>query len=268
MEITNFSEYLINSGLSKNTINSYCYSVSNFTTKYPIWNKQNLLAHRDYLVTNLKPNTVNLRIHGINKYLDFIQKPDLKLSFIKIQQRSFLENIISDYEYLQLKNHLLTHKNKKWYFIIVLLGTSGVRISELLQISVIDITVGYMDLYSKCGKIRRVYFLDSLCRELLLWLNSERIYEGNIFLNKNRLPITARGISYQLKKFSAELHIRPDKIHPHSFRHYFAKKFLQKSNDLAMLADILGHSSIETTRIYLRKTSDEQHNIINQLVTW
>ena len=91
---------------------------------------------------------------------------------------------------------------------------------------------------------------------------------GFLFLNKYGELITARGIAVQLKHFGSKYGLDPSVVYPHSFRHRFAKSLLERYNDIAMLADLMGHASIETTRIYLRKTSTEQQNIINQIIDW
>ena len=91
---------------------------------------------------------------------------------------------------------------------------------------------------------------------------------GYIFRNRFGSRITTRGISQQLKNFAVKYGIDPKVVYPHSFRHRFAKNFLEKLNDIALLADLMGHESIETTRIYLRKTASEQQEIVNRIVTW
>ena len=91
---------------------------------------------------------------------------------------------------------------------------------------------------------------------------------GFFFLNKYGERITTRGISGQLKKLSVRYNINPAVVYPHSFRHRFAKSFLERCNDIAFLADLMGHESIETTRIYLRKTSTEQREIVDTIINW
>ena len=87
-------------------------------------------------------------------------------------------------------------------------------------------------------------------------------------MNRYGGVISSRGISQQLKKFAMEYGLDPKVVYPHSFRHRFAKNFLEKYNDIAFLADLMGHESIETTRIYLRKTATEQQQIVDKIVTW
>ena len=129
--------------------------------------------------------------------------------------------------------------------------------------------MGHLDLYSKGGKLRRIYIPKELQKEALSWLMTEKQQEsGFIFLNKYGERITTRGISGQLKKLAVRYDINPVVVYPHSFRHRFAKSFLERCNDIAFLADLMGHESIETTRIYLRKTSTEQREIVDTIINW
>ena len=155
-----------------------------------------------------------------------------------------------------------------WYFVVRFLAATGARISELLQLKAEHIVLGYLDLYSKGGKLRRLYIPALLQQEALEWLESQNCQSGFIFLNRQGNLLTTRGISIQLKHFALRYNINPAVVYPHSFRHLFAKNFLERFNDIALLADLMGHESIETTRIYLRKTSTEQHNIVNRVVDW
>lgn len=121
---------------------------------------------------------------------------------------------------------------------------------------------------SKGGKIRRIYIPQKLCEEFLLWLESQHIETGFAFFNKAGDRISRVGIVNAMKKQAKKYKIDEAVVYPHSFRHRFAKNFLEKYNDIALLADLMGHESIETTRIYLRMTAGEQSKIINDVVTW
>ncbi len=103
---------------------------------------------------------------------------------------------------------------------------------------------------------------------MLSWLAMQGRETGFIFINRQGKPITPRGISSQLKVLARQYKITPDTVYPHSFRHRFAKNFLMKFNDISLLADLMGHESIETTRIYLTRSSDEQRELIDKIVTW
>ena len=148
------------------------------------------------------------------------------------------------------------------------LAATGARISELLEIKVEHVRAGMLDIYGKGGKVRRIYFPRKLREEAEEWLRTEGRNSGYLFLNRFGGPITPRGISKQLKTLARKYSMNLAVIYPHSFRHRFAKNFLEKHNDVSLLADLMGHESIETTRIYLRKTSSEQQEIVDSVVTW
>ncbi len=268
MIISKFQKYLIEQNLSKNTICSYLQTINDFKKLFSTIQKNNLLLYKAKLIEKYKPKSVNLKIQGINKYLEFLNLSELKLNFIKIQQKTFIENIISDSDYLFFKNQLKKDKNFTWYFVVRFLAATGARVSELIQIKVEDVKKGYIDLYTKGGKIRRIYIPKKLQIEATEWLNNINLHSGYIFLNKNKKQLTTRGIAHQLKELAKKYKLNLSVIYPHSFRHRFAKNFLSKNNDIALLADLMGHESIETTRIYLRKTSQEQKEIVDKVVDW
>lgn len=262
-----FELHLRHQGLSENTIKSYLYGINYFLKNYEL-RLEDLLEYKGYLLGKSKPRTVNLRIQGINKYLEYIGKEKLKLSFIKIQQRTFIEDVISHADYLFLKRNLRNENNWKWYFVIWYLGATGARVSELVKIKVEHVEMGYFDIYSKGGKVRRLYIPKKLRNETKIWLDNENRLTGYLFLNRFDDPITTRGISQQLKNYAIKFGLDTQVVYPHSFRHLFAKNFLEKYNDISLLADLMGHESIETTRIYLRKSASEQQNIVDKVVTW
>ena len=243
-----FKNYLIDLNLANNTIYTYINAIKNYFESYNEFNKKNLSNWKIYLIENFKAKTVNLKIQAINKYLEFIKKKNLKIKSIKIQQQTFLER--------KLKNE----NNKEWYFIVWFLGATGARISELIKIKVEHVEFGYIDIYTKGGKSRRIYIPIILKKEVMIWIKE--------VLKINSGYITTRGISQQLKNFATKYGIDQKVVYPHSFRHRYAKNFLEKYNDISLLADLLGHESIQTTRIYLRKTANEQQEIVDKIVTW
>ena len=263
-----FKAFLEKSDLSRNTITSYVWTVNHFITNYGDVNKENLLAYKGFLVEHFKPQTVNLRLQALNRYLEFIKKDKMKLKFVKVQQKNFLENVISDADYKFLKKKLKADGHQEWYFVVWFMAATGARVSELLQIKVEHVEVGYLDMYSKGGKIRRLYIPKRLREEAVKWLKEKKLTSGYIFRNRYGNVITTRGISQQLKHFAVQYGINPKVVYPHSFRHRYAKNFLEKYNDIALLADLMGHESIETTRIYLRRTATEQRQIVDEVVTW
>ena len=266
--ITQFKAYLAKTNLAENTITSYVWTVTYYLEHYKEVNKKNLLAYKGYLVENFKPQTVNLRLQAVNKFLEFSKQEKLKMKFVKAQQKNFLENVISDADYKFLKTKLKTDGYDQWYFIVWFMAATGARVSELLQIKAEHVNVGYLDLYSKGGKMRRIYIPKKLCTEATKWLKERDMTSGYLFTNRTGNCLSTRGIAIQLKHFAENYGINREVVYPHSFRHRFAKNFLEKFNDIALLADLMGHESIETTRIYLRRTASEQQKIVDRVVTW
>ena len=177
--------------------------------------------------------------------------------------------------YLLAVRHFFSHSDSLWedgeynyYFLIRLMAATGVRISELVLFDVEDVKKGYRDIYSKGNKLRRVYIPAVLRKAFEEWPGFSQRPDGILFLNRFGAPLSASGIRFQLKVFAARYDIDPDVMYPHSFRHRFAKNFIEVCPDIALLSDLLGHDSIETTRIYLRRSSREQYRIVNQVVNW
>lgn len=266
--IDTFKAYLDKTNLSENSKSAYLFALRQFTEQYGSVTKKNLTAYKVWLVDHFKPQTVNLRLCGMNCYLESMGKEKRKLSFVKVQQKPFLENVISEADYLYFKKRLKEDGELFWYFVIRFLAATGARVSELIQIKAEHVKLGYLDLYSKGGKLRRIYIPATLQEETSQWLGSKRQDSGFLFLNKRGDRITTRGISGELKKYAVKYGIDPKVVYPHSFRHRFAKSFLAKCNDIAFLADLMGHESIETTRIYLRKTATEQREIVDKVIDW
>ena len=264
-----FREFLTKQNLSEKTIRSYIFAINRYLKLYNNRiSKKRLFEYKGYLIENFSPKTANLRMQAINKYLDFLNRPELKLKFIKVQQKNLLENVISDADYKFLKAQLKKDNKMDWYFVVRYLCATGARVSELVQLKIEHVIKGYYDIYSKGGKVRRIYIPQKLQEETLEYVKDKKMQNGYLFLNKDRRRITTRGIATQLKIMAKFYGINPDVVYPHSFRHRYAKNFLESYNDISLLADLMGHESIETTRIYLRKTSTEQQEIVNRIVIW
>lgn len=268
MDLQPFETYLRQANMAENTISAYLYALKEFDSRHKELNKKNLLVYKTFLIESYKPKTVNLRIQAVNKYLDFIGKSKLRLKSVKVQQRSYLENVISNADYTFLKNKLKKEPNQEWYFVVRFLAATGARVSELVQMKVEHVKVGYFDIYTKGGKIRRIYIPKKLREEAEVWLTANKRESGYLFLNRFGERITTRGIAQQLKNYAEKYGLNPAVVYPHSFRHRYAKNFLEKFNDISLLADLMGHESIETTRIYLRRSSTEQQDIVDRIITW
>lgn len=184
------------------------------------------------------------------------------------QRRNTPKDWFEAFDQLLLKTSLLQDGQTKWYFVVWFLSATGARVGELVKLKVEHVECGFFDIYGKGGKLRRLYIPETLQKEALKWLAKDGRSSGYLFLNRFGKQITPRGIASQLKTFAKKYGLDEAVVYPHSFRHRFAKNFLEKRNDIALLADLMGHEHIETTRIYLRQTASEQREVVNKVVTW
>lgn len=263
-----FRSYLETQDKSANTVRAYLFAVRQFFSLHKELTHESLMLHKCYLIERYKPQTVNLRIRALNAYMEFQKNPDSKILMIRQQHKIFVENVISQADYEYLKNCLLRDGKMTYYFAVRIMATTGVRVSELISLTVEDMECGYVNIYSKGNRMRRVYIPKTVQTDCLCWLNNIECHSGPIFLNRLGQPITPAGIRDQFKTFAVHYGLDPSVVYPHSFRHLFAKNFIEHCDDIALLSDLLGHESIETTRIYLKKSYTEQKKIFNQVVNW
>lgn len=266
--VDKFRLWLTEKRMSANTVRAYMNAVYTYYNIYgAAINEGNLNKFQNYLEQHYRPKTVNLRVIAFNKFLAFAGYKQ-RLRLIKCQQKSFLEDVISYSDYLRFKSRLSEESDQKWYFIVWTLASTGVRISELVQFRAEHAFDGMLDLRSKGNKVRRIYIPRALRLRLTKWLTKQNRLSGPLFLNAEGQAISIRGISKGLERHAERYGMNKRLVHPHAFRHLFAKKFLETKNDLTMLADLLGHESLDTTKIYLRMTSQEQRDIIDKIVEW
>ena len=265
----NFKAYLSEKGFSQNTIDSYLFALRQLNERIASdLTNEALLEHKDWLTTHFASKTVNLRITAINAYLDFVQYSGIRLKGLRVQQKPFLDNVISQTDYELLRDSLFNDGELFWHYVVRFLTCTGARISELRQFTVNSVFKGYLDLVSKGDKLRRIYIPASLQTDAVAWLKTLGKTEGYVFTAKSDEPMSARGISMGLKRFATKYGINQDVVYPHSFRHRFAKNFIAKNPDIAFLADLMGHESLETTRIYLRRTALEQRTAVDETIDW
>ena len=153
-----YEEYLRAQEYAENTVASYTFAIRQYNERYARISNQSLLDHKEWLVSSFSPKTANNRIGAINSYLDFIEYEGLRLKGIKVQQKPFLNNVISNDEYNILRNGLKQDGDFFWYFIVRYLACTGVRVSELRQFEVHHVEAGFMDIISKGQKLRRFTF--------------------------------------------------------------------------------------------------------------
>lgn len=270
--LNGWEQWLKKRELAKNTIEIYTITINQYYKKYKKITKENFMNYKANLIEKSAIKTVNLKIQALSSLIDYVTEKEnndsylkLKVKTIPVQRKNFLENVISKGEYLNFAEQLKKSKQMKWYMIVKFLGCTGARISELIKFNTFDVKKGYVDIVSKGQKLRRIYIPKHLKNEAIDWIGKR---EGFLFLNKFNKPMTTRGIAHGLKELAIKFGINADVVYPHSFRHMFAFNFLEKYKDIALLADLMGHSNIETTRIYLRLTSEQQQKIVDEVVDW
>lgn len=263
-----FETYLISHSYAPNTIASYLFAAVQLQERAVVLTDQALLEHKEWLVASFSAKTANNRIGAINVYLDYRGYSGLRLKGVKVQQKPFLDNVISKKEYQTLIRGLKDDNDLFWYFAIRYLACTGARVSELRCFEVQHVELGYMDLISKGNKLRRVYIPRPLRKETQSWCNQNNKTSGLLFCNEKGKALSTRGISLGLKRAAFRYGVNQDVVYPHSFRHLFAKNFIERNPDIALLADLMGHESIETTRIYLRRTASEQIATVDRTVNW
>ncbi len=211
------------------------------------------------------PQTIRLRITALERFSKWIKKP-IELKRPKFNRKLNTENVPTESDYKKLLDYLYTRTNKDHYFFIKILATTGARVSEFFQLKWEDILNGEVTLKGKGNKYRRFFFSKQLQTEVKSYVK-EQNKTGYVAVGKfGRL--TQRGLCQSMKDWGDKCGIDKCKMHPHAFRHFFAKMYLKKNNDVVQLAEILGHGSIDTTRIYLQKSYDEQKREFNRSVTW
>ena len=259
--LENFIKFLKNEkDYSSNTLESYSFTFRDFFSRFN--NISNDTCH-EYIQklenAGKSPKTIRLRIVGLEKIGAFTKIP-LKIKRPKISMSLSTDNIPNEDDFKTLIKY--TYKrNKNLSFVIKLLGTTGARVSEMLQFTFEQVQSGTCELKGKGGKYRRFFFTESV-------QDYAKGKSGFICTNRFGNRMTSRGLASIIKEYGIKAGIEKEKLHPHAFRHFFSKMFLQRTNDIVFLADILGHSNLETTRLYLRKSYDEQQREINRAVTW
>lgn len=268
-----FELWLYENEKSANSIDSYMYSVKLFFQKYNKLTKANMIDFKRRMITDeygYSFKTANVKLAGINSYCDFVNMPECKVKQYKSQKKLAVDNVISLRQYNKLLQCLKDDNNMKWYFIIKVLGMTGVRVSELIQIKIDDFEQQYSIIYNK-GKSRKVYLPKSLCEEVIEFYKDK---PDTIYLcessQKDKQAMTTRGIASCLRRFGQLYNIDIKVMHAHSFRHFFAINFLKsnKDNDIVLLSNLLGHSNINTTAIYLQKTENDQIRELNKTINW
>lgn len=263
----NYEKYLRDQELSDNTIRSYVLTASQLDELCPEIDGESLARFRETLIGQYAPASASQKIQAANSYLSYRGLGHLRIRSAKVPSRRYLQRTLTLDDYGKLKCWLRENGLRTYYFSVRIMANTGVRVSELMRLTSGDALRGYGDVRGKGGKLRRVYFPEGLQTELEEWAGDRKLGQP-LMLNRFGKPLSARGLSGQLKVYAQRCGVNPALVHPHAFRHLFARQFLAHGGDIALLADLLGHSSLETTRIYLRQTVEEQRRHIDELVCW
>ncbi len=214
--------------------------------------KELLLSYRDELLKTRKVQTVNGFLSAINAYLEFVDQKDMRVHFVKVQRAAFIEENkeLTQAEYKRLLETAKARGNERLYLLMMTIGSTGIRVSELMHITVNAARQGRAHIYMK-GKSRTVLMPKELCKKLLDYCRRSHISEGQIFCTRSGRPLDRTNICHDMKKLCREAKVNEHKVFPHNLRHLFARSFYAIEKNLAHLADVLGHTRIETTRIYV-----------------
>lgn len=265
IDIDGFRAKLYEDELAPNTVRSYVHAVQQYAAQYQEISKQHLIEHKQHLMQSYKPATVNLRITALLAYCRYIGQPQ-RVKTVKLQRQTHVDNVITQEQHDLLIRSLRADGLHFWAANILLLSMTGMRISEAVRITKRDITSGSVTLNTK-GHMRTIYFprklIDELSGDLEQLGAADRMIRGC-----TGKPITAHSVRVGLLRYADRYGIPKNVMHPHSFRHFFALEFLKRNGNIALLADLLGHSSINVTQIYLRQTQGQQKGAVDDAVDW
>lgn len=264
-----FEKKLISEEKSVNTIEKYIRDVKAFsfylgekevTKEITIAYKQKLLKD-GYAV-----RSINSMLASINSLFSFSGWYDCKVKAIKQQRQIFCseDKELTKAEYIRLLNTAREKKNDRLNLILQTICGTGIRISELEYITVEAAKAGQVTVNCK-GKMRTVYIVKGLTKKLIAYAKEKQITTGHIFITRNGKPVSRTNIWREMKALCFDANVNPNKVFPHNLRHLFARTFYGIEKDIAKLADLLGHSSINTTRIYIISTGKEHRKQIESM---
>ena len=258
--IGEFKEYLISEERSPITIEKYIRDVrvfSAFTGNSEI-TKETVVAYKKHLQENYAVRSVNSMLASINSLFAFLGWHNLRVKSLKLQQQVFCpeEKELTRAEYTRLCTAAKRKHNERLNLILQTICGTGIRVSELQYITVEAVKQGEAVVNCK-AKTRSVFIVKELKQKLLRYAAEQGIKSGMIFVTRTGKPISRTNIWREMKALCKEANVNPQKVFPHNLRHLFARVFYGIEKDIAKLADILGHSSINTTRIYIISTGTE-----------
>ena len=252
-DIRLFGEYLRERENSAATIEKYVHALtalSGFLAGRAV-TKGLLLEWKETLIENYAPASVNNKLAAVNGFLSFCGMGALRLRKLKIQKALFLseDKELTKAEYVRLVQAAERAENERLSLVIQTICATGIRVSELRFITAEAVQRGRAEVSNK-GKCRTVFLPDKLRKLLKSYLQKQKITAGAVFVSKHGKPLDRSNIWRDMKKLCESAGVEPSKVFPHNLRHLFARTYYSLERDLSRLADILGHSSVTTTRIY------------------
>ena len=266
--ISAFREFLVENEKARATVEKYVQEAEQLRLALcgaPV-TKAGVLAYRERLQQQYRALTVNNKLSAVNAYLRFCGAEHCEVKLLKVQRRAFREEQrdLTESEYRRLLSIAKGRKNQRLYHVMLTICATGIRVSEVRYVTVEAVYRGRAEISLK-GKIRTILLPGKLCRKLLKYARKQKIASGEIFLTRNEKGISRRQIWAEMKALCDKAGVAPSKVFPHNLRHLFARTFYRVCRDVAKLADVLGHSSIETTRIYLISTGAQHRRDLDRL---
>ena len=267
-DLVAYKIYLQFAEKSKNTVDKYIRDISKFVE----WSgdsdisKELAIAYKKYLEQNYKPDSVNSMLVALNGFFAYMQWNDCKVKAVKTQKNHICarEKELTAIDYERLVKVARRQGKERLALIMETIATTGIRISELKYITVQAVKSGKVEIACK-GKHREVYLVHDLRRKLLRYCKKEGIQTGSVFVSKYGNPLNRSNIWAEMKRLGKEAGVDVRKVFPHNLRHFFARTYYKVHKNISWLADILGHSSINTTRIYTATTEENHIKMLEEL---
>lgn len=267
-EIKKFGEYLLSEEKSSATVEKYLRDVMKFAEWLGAKNleKSNVLEYKRHLVENYAPASVNSMLSSINCFFDYSERYDCKVKALKVQRQTFSseEKELTQYEYEKLLTAAKEAENERLYYLMQTICATGIRVSEVRFITAEAVKTGQAKINCK-GKMRMIWLPDGLCRALAKYMKKNNIKSGCVFVTRTGKPLNRTNIWADMKKLCKTAGVSEKKVFPHNLRHLFARTYYSIQKDIVRLADILGHSNVNTTRIYTMESGTVHRRQIQKI---
>ena len=267
--LEDFRRYLISEERSAGTIEKYLRDIHAFSVyaEGREVTKELTILWKEHLgEQGYAPVTINSMLSSLNVFFRFLRWDDCKVKFLRVQRRVFRDpsRELTQAEYYRLVETARNSGRERLALLMETICSAGIRVSEVQFITVEAVKNHTTDVYLK-GKIRTITLAGKLCKKLLKYARKQHIASGEIFRTRSGRPLSRKQIWSEMKSLCSSAGIAPSKVFPHNLRHLFARTFYRMHRDIVKLADTLGHSSIDTTRIYLISTGEEHRSLIERL---